>query len=140
MKNTLLALLFFSTTAAAIDNKTYVCSSDDQQRIIEIQYPGETSVPCQVVYTKDGESNILWQAMNQTGYCEEQADAFADKQSSWGWQCSDSSSAPEQDTATTMDADVPQAADNPTEENTASEESAAATPITPAAPANLELE
>ena len=101
MKSGLLALLLFPTTALAIDNKSYICTSGQDQRIIEIQYNGDADTPCEVVYTKDGASTTLWQATNQGGYCEQKALDFVDQQSSWGWQCN------EQNAQTTiMDAEV----------------------------------
>ena len=89
MKCEVLALLLFSTTALAIDNKSYICTSGQDQRIIEIQYNGDADTPCEVVYTKDGVSTTLWQATNQSGYCEQKALDFVDRQSSWGWQCNE---------------------------------------------------
>jgi hypothetical protein len=111
MKHTLLILLFFASNALAIENTSYICTNGALQRIIEIQYPEGTAIPCAVVYTRDGESTTLWQAMNENGYCEEKATGFVDKQSSWGWQCQQSTS-PEQQ-ATITDREVLQAtADN----------------------------
>jgi len=80
------ASLFTSVTAMAADN--YLCTNAGSERSVKVIYqaPG-VAVPCEVQYTKDGVSQTLWTAENLTGYCEEKAQAFADKLSGWGWQC-----------------------------------------------------
>ncbi|UTA48162.1 hypothetical protein L1F30_01145 [Simiduia sp. 21SJ11W-1] len=86
MKYALFAVAITLTSAATAE--TYVCTNGGMERSISVVYlePGQ-AVPCEVQYTKDGESRILWRAQNESGYCESQARAFADKQSSWGWAC-----------------------------------------------------
>ena len=44
-------------------------------------------LPCEVQYTKDGATQVLWRASTETGYCEDKAAQFAEKQRGWGWQC-----------------------------------------------------
>ena len=82
------ASLFTSVTAMAADN--FLCTNAGSERSVKVIYqtPG-VAVPCEVQYTKDGVSQTLWTAENMTGYCEEKAQAFADKLSGWGWQCSE---------------------------------------------------
>lgn len=89
MKTLLFASLFALTagTSLAMDNQKTVCTHGTQQRIIEIIYTGEGAVPCEVHYTKDMETQVLWQAQKQVGYCEEKAAAFIEKQRGWGWEC-----------------------------------------------------
>lgn len=88
----LLALIALSTTAHA---ESYLCTNGGVERSITVVYlePGQ-AVPCEVQYTKDGESQTLWRAQNEGGYCEAQARAFADKQSGWGWHCELTSNTP----------------------------------------------
>jgi hypothetical protein len=76
-----------STSAMAIENQTTVCSNGDQIRIIEVVYSGEGIVPCEVQYTKEEGTKTLWSAENSEGYCESKANAFIEKQASWGWSC-----------------------------------------------------
>ncbi|AQS37982.1 hypothetical protein Sps_02830 [Shewanella psychrophila] len=79
-------LLSFSLSAKQTDQ--YICSLDNQQRVIEVIYTNPTAaVPCLVKYHKDNASQILWRAENQAGYCEAKANEFAIKQQIWGWQC-----------------------------------------------------
>lgn len=89
MKTLLFAVLVTLTAgpALALENQKTVCTFGTQQRIIEIVYTGEGEVPCEVHYTKDTGSQILWQAQGEAGYCEEKAAAFIEKQRSWGWNC-----------------------------------------------------
>lgn len=96
---TLSATLFTGLLAASMANAAdnYTCTQGGVERSIKIIYqtPGQ-AVPCEVQYTKDGISKSLWAAQNSAGYCEEQAQAFADKLSGMGWACT-------QDAATTDD-------------------------------------
>ena len=82
-----LALLAGCFSAVAADNQVTHCQRGDAVRIIEVAYPQGTEVPCEVHYTKDGQSSVLWRASNEAGYCEQKAAEFAEKQRSWGWQC-----------------------------------------------------
>lgn len=77
------------TASSAVAGESYVCVNGDAERKISVVYtqPGFT-VPCEVVYEKDSGMQTLWRAENQEGYCEEQAKAFAEKQTAWGFECS----------------------------------------------------
>ena len=83
-------LLFSDVALAAPESETYLCSHEQysQKRIIELNYiqPGK-AVPCAVSYIKGAETNVLWQANSQQGYCEEKLKIFLEKQASWGWKC-----------------------------------------------------
>lgn len=68
----------------------YVCTQGGMERKIEVVYTGAGKVPCEVLYTKDGASQVLWNAQNEEGYCEAKAAEFVEKQRSWGWQCVES--------------------------------------------------
>ncbi len=77
------------TAALAADG--YECRQADLVRQVEVQYltPGQ-AVPCQVEYRKPSEgvdSQILWSAEREQGYCEFKAKEFRSKLESWGWSC-----------------------------------------------------
>ncbi|WP_028116115.1 hypothetical protein [Ferrimonas senticii] len=95
---TLLASLLVTTSVYANDAvmavggdvaepQRYQCQLASDQRVIEVRYPQGTSLPCEVVYQKQGESQVLWSALNTEGYCADKAAVFADLQRSWGWNC-----------------------------------------------------
>ncbi len=68
----------------------YICSHADKERKIDVVYKEPNSkVPCDVQYTKDGNTEVLWQAANLEGYCEQKAEEFVQKQVGWGWQCNE---------------------------------------------------
>jgi len=82
----LTAAVFHSTVWSSTD-QTYVCSLNNQERVIELKYPMGTPTPCLVNYSKEGDTQTLWRAQNQQGYCEEKAQEFVSKQEGWGWRC-----------------------------------------------------
>lgn len=63
------------------------CQLGDAVRIIKVVYPQGGLLPCEVHYTKDGATSVLWQASNEAGYCEQRAADFVDKQRGWGYEC-----------------------------------------------------
>ena len=69
----------------------YRCAQAGLQRRVAIVYETDAAVPCEVHYFKDteapGEREVLWNAQNETGYCESQAQAFIEKLEGWGWEC-----------------------------------------------------
>ena len=89
-----------SLNAMAADNIKYSCTLDGVERVIEVVYPtaGE-KLPCEVHYTKAGETEVLWNYTNEIDKCEVQAESFVQKQTTWGWRCSNESD-PAMDTAT----------------------------------------
>lgn len=66
---------------------SFECQLDGLSRTISVNYPEQAPVPCQVQYTKDDDTQVLWQASNTEGYCETKAQAFVAKHENWGWQC-----------------------------------------------------
>ncbi|MDH3715554.1 MAG: hypothetical protein OET44_17090 [Gammaproteobacteria bacterium] len=88
MKRTLTTVVLLTPmlTMAATDQRT-VCTHDSQERVIELVYPAGNQLPCEVRYTKDGTTEVLWNAQNETQYCETKAAEFVEKQRGWGWQC-----------------------------------------------------
>jgi hypothetical protein len=86
--SSILAIFCFSQIALA--GTTYVCTSGDMERKIEVVYLGAGTVPCEVRYTKNGNTEVLWSAQAEGGYCEAKAAEFVEKQRGWGWECVES--------------------------------------------------
>lgn len=96
MRKTLFPLtaFFFSVNVMAADNIQYSCTLNGAERVIEVVYPtAGKKLPCEVHYTKDGQTEVLWTYQNELDKCETQAASFAEKQATWGWQCSTTSAA-----------------------------------------------
>lgn len=81
----ILFIICFSQVALA--DTTYVCTQGSMERKIEVVYLEAGKVPCEVRYTKDGETQVLWSAQAEEGYCEAKAAEFVEKQRGWGWEC-----------------------------------------------------
>lgn len=124
--NKYLAITLFSTLAAssvqAIENQKTVCAHGSQTRVIEVAYTTENNVPCEVRYSKEEGTQTLWSASNLSGYCEEKAAAFVEKQKGWGWACEVSAN-----TATTDEAEI--AAEDPAPTEAAAPVESEAEPI-----------
>ncbi|MDJ0814521.1 MAG: hypothetical protein QNJ23_12410 [Woeseiaceae bacterium] len=92
---TVQALLMFALAAPAValsqDTGKYQCTHGDLVRRVEIFTEPGVTVPCEVHYFKDteapGESEVLWSAQAQEGYCEQKAAEFIAKLEGWGWDC-----------------------------------------------------
>ncbi|OEU62691.1 MAG: hypothetical protein BA870_02570 [Desulfuromonadales bacterium C00003094] len=74
----------------ALANTTYVCTSGNMERKIEVVYLGADTAPCEVRYTKFANTEVLWSAQAEAGYCEARAAEFVEKQRGWGWECVES--------------------------------------------------
>jgi hypothetical protein len=81
----ILITICFSQIALA--DTTYVCTSGNMERKIEVVYLGAVTVPCEVRYTKEGNTEVLWSAETEEGYCDFKASGFVEKHRSWGWEC-----------------------------------------------------
>jgi len=72
-------------------SQNYQCSYGELQRRVEILYETGVTVPCEVHYYKDteapGERQVLWRALNETGYCERKTEGLIAKLREMGWQC-----------------------------------------------------
>ena len=101
MSNKLLAACLTIMLAALLpglsfaqDAQNYRCTHGELQRRVEILYETGLTVPCEVHYYKDteapGELQVLWRAMNQSGYCEMKTQEFIAKLGELGWSCSQS--------------------------------------------------
>lgn len=85
-----------------IANRGWQCTSRGFERRIESYKRDRATLEgefaCWVVYTKDGESEVLWQAKNNPDYCEPRAIALVEKLQGAGFKClaSDPAAEPEQ--------------------------------------------
>ncbi len=91
-------LAIIASTALATEKPRTICSKEGQQRLIEVVYTGEGKVPCEVHYSKETGTQILWRAQEEVGYCEEKAAAFIKKQQLWGWECEQEMDMPQERT------------------------------------------
>ena len=79
--------------AQANDNYSFTCKHQKEERKIDVVYlQRESSLPCEVKYTKGGVEETLWNANYTKGYCEQKAEEFVKKQQNWGWNCNKSQS------------------------------------------------
>lgn len=83
-----LFMLCFSQVAFA--EPAYVCTQGNMERRIEVVPLGTAKVPCEVRYTKNGNTEVVWNAQVEEGYCEARAVEFVEKQRGWGWECVES--------------------------------------------------
>jgi hypothetical protein len=86
--------LFISTlllsTAALAKDGSYTCTHGKVVRKIEVKYTeAGKKAPCEVIYTKEGETQgkSIFSAKIKEGFCEEKAKAFAEKLSGMGFPC-----------------------------------------------------
>lgn len=71
-------------------DETIICTNGHQERMVSVIYQDQdTKVPCDVEYTKDGQTQTLWHADNEYGYCQDKAEEFIQKLNEWGWFCGD---------------------------------------------------
>jgi hypothetical protein len=88
-RTTLVLAACISTSAAA--QTGYQCTSGDLVRRVEIVYVGDSAVPCEVQYVKQteapGSRETLWNAENESGYCEARAQELVNSLQSLGWSC-----------------------------------------------------
>jgi hypothetical protein len=82
-------IVFFLLCAElhAAQDYGYRCMNGTRERVIAVEYPENTPLPCQVTYTKQESFQVLWSAENSQGYCEARAEDFVEQQRDWGWQC-----------------------------------------------------
>lgn len=78
-------------------SSTWECASGGYGRVIELfrnDYPedaasmsSDSGFACRVVYTKNGDSEVLWQARNDPDYCEPRVLALLETLTSAGFRC-----------------------------------------------------
>ena len=86
--------LVMCLSAGTLSANPTTCTQAGLSRTVEIIYaePGQP-VPCEVIYAKpvEGTIEMLWQAMNEAGYCEAQTASLVEKLEKLGWRCSSES-------------------------------------------------
>jgi hypothetical protein len=94
MKRRILVLSLCLTcpfAALAQSVMSYECTMPNLTRRVVIERSGPESVPCEVAYYRvdeaPGERQVLWNAVNEAGYCEAKAQSFVAQLEGWGWQC-----------------------------------------------------
>ncbi len=105
-------LVTFCFSQIALADTTYVCTRGDMERKIEVVYLGEGTVPCEVRYTKYGNTEVLWSAQAEEGYCEARAAGLVEKQRGWGWECVESTEGASEPSSSV----VPEGSDIPEEQ------------------------
>ena len=129
-----LVATFLPGLAMAQAPHDYQCTLDNLQRRVVIFYETGVTVPCEVHYFKDteapGETQVLWRALNEAGYCEKMADNFIGKLRDLGWSCEQGSGAE----AATAVAE-PAAAEEPEAEPAAGDDTEALIPAEESEPA-----
>jgi hypothetical protein len=86
----------------AFADTSYVCTNGGMERKVEVVYLGTEKVPCEVRYTKNGNTEVLWTAQVEEGYCEAKAADFVGKQRGLGWVCEASMPAMSEPASTDM--------------------------------------
>ena len=89
-------ITFVPVLAFAQNENDYRCTLDGKVRRVEIVYETGVAVPCEVHYYKEteapGERQVLWNARNESGYCETRTRDFVAQLESWGWACTGAAS------------------------------------------------
>lgn len=86
MKWLLLIVLFMHAQAWA--DASTACVNGSQIRVLVLDYAVDgQKLPCQVIYKKGLESEVLWSATGSAGFCEAKLAEFLQKQKAWGWRC-----------------------------------------------------
>lgn len=117
-KKFLLVFLFAMIPSFAFGQglQNYQCTHGDLQRRVEIVYEAGNTVPCEVHYYKDteapGEREVLWRAVNESGYCENKTQEFIAKLQNLGWSCGQGAGAEPEN--------APQPVDEPDQQDEAS--------------------
>ncbi len=88
----ILVVAMFSVPVSAYAD-SWSCSSENNVREINIEYPSSAPLPCHVVYKKLTEGfedpQILWSAYHDDTYCEEKARGLVEKLEESGWVCTE---------------------------------------------------
>lgn len=81
-----------ASVALAQGGTQFSCTLDSNVRRVEILYQTGDDVPCEVHYIKETEApsgapEVLWNAQNESGYCEARMEEFIARLESLGWAC-----------------------------------------------------
>jgi hypothetical protein len=86
-----LLALVAPTIARGATDEAYMCRNGDRERRVELQHAAQNRLPCQVVYWRDakqsGDSQALWEAEHDYGYCIEQTRGLLQTLEDSGWKC-----------------------------------------------------
>ncbi len=88
MKLALVSAVLFAFTGVTAGAAETICKSGEDVRKIEIVYKeAGKQAPCEVTYTKAGQSKLIFSANNEAEYCVTKVKAFAEKLSGLGFKC-----------------------------------------------------
>ncbi len=89
MKFTAYAVLATAALSFSAFGALSTCKSGASERKIEVTTAEGGKPPCEVKYTKEGETEgkVLWNAQNDGGYCSTKAGELVAKLTSSGWAC-----------------------------------------------------
>ncbi len=78
--------------ARAATDEAYMCRNGERERRVELQHPdAQDRLPCQVVYWRDAkqssDSEALWEAAHDYGFCIEQTRGLVQTLQDGGWKC-----------------------------------------------------
>lgn len=83
-----IAIIGLLISGPALADQNIACVSGTQIRVLVLDYVTQgQKLPCQVIYKKGLDSEVLWNATGQVGFCEAKLAEFLDKQAAWGWTC-----------------------------------------------------
>jgi hypothetical protein len=85
-KLSILSLALFSVSGFSAHIKT-TCVSGQDERVIEVVHTGNEPSPCEVRYTKAGETKTVWTSQHSGSYCEEKAQGLAEKLAAAAFKC-----------------------------------------------------
>ena len=112
----LLIGLVIPTIALSDGGGKYQCTQGDLVRRVEIYSEPGVTVPCEVHYYKDteapGESEVLWSAQSEAGFCEQKTEEFVAKLEDWGWDCSTGETADSEPAVEPAEATEPEVQDD----------------------------
>ena len=119
MKGRLIVAVLATAVPEALlaqDSGKYQCTQGDLVRRVEIYSEPGVTVPCEVHYYKDteapGESEVLWSAQSEAGFCEQKTEEFVAKLEDWGWDCSTGQTADSEPAVEPAEATEPEVQDD----------------------------
>ncbi|MGH6944204.1 MAG: hypothetical protein ACREH6_08300 [Geminicoccaceae bacterium] len=84
---TLVAAALWTTATQAAD-QAFECRRGPSARQIEVRLAADADrLPCEVVYTKAGKSDVLWSADHELQFCRDKAVDLKDTLEKAGWSC-----------------------------------------------------
>lgn len=74
---------------AQLSTEIYECTlGSGVTRYIDVNYPTDTSILCEVVYTKNGtDPKVLWYANHDIYFCQQKATGLVEKLQGYGFSC-----------------------------------------------------